>query len=451
MLATGSNDQNVKVWDTTTWATTFSEHEHFGRVNDLEWSGDGRYLVSCSDDSTVIVWEPAASRMVNRLRGHQSQVKAIAWSARTNQIASAGADSVIRIHEPLESQEARQYVGRGLIDWSPDGQQLVTNGFSDGIAVILEAATGRIVRELRIDETDRFSGISWSPTRNRIALTGPVGKVRLWDLNTGSEIWRVTNAHTQTSGPLEIRSLAFSPDGRSLATAGTDCILRFWDTDTGKMVHSIAVQTTQAPIGSIAWSPDGRSIAAKDWLQRVRLWNTSNWQQEREWQAPAAPGRVADNGRAIAWSPDGKQLAAGTSVGRIVIWEIATGRELLSIRGHTSSVATVGWSHDGERLASGSDDHTMKIWDPETGRELLSFDGNGARVSRVAWSPNGSQLAFVGAALFVRDAELLTSLNYKKAKDRKYNCSCGYRTHRDRVGAINIMNAPVVDGNSRPA
>lgn len=396
-LATGSNDQFVKVWDAETWTCGFSMHGHRARVNDLDWSPDGRYLISSGDDSVIIVWEPSASRLVNRLHVHRTQVKAVAWSKRLNQIVSTSADPEIRLVDPMVNQDARPLDGRGIVRWSPNGLQIVTNGQEFGTARVLNAETGQVDHLIRIDQESYFKCVDWSSDGKRIAFGDFGGNVWLWDAASEHLVWHTCDVFPDAPKPIEIRSLCFSRGGDLLMTAGTDGNIRVRESSTGQLLRTI--EGHNAPVGTVCWSPDGRRFASKDWTQHVRVWNAVTWTEERHWQPPAAPGKVADSSRSVAWSPESNRLAAGTSLGQIVVWDVSTGQQLLSIQAHSANVRSLDWSSDGRLLASGSEDQLTKIWDAETGYELLSFDGNGQFVAHLEWSPDSRRLAVTSTGL----------------------------------------------------
>jgi WD40 repeat protein len=95
----------------------------------------------------------------------------------------------------------------------------------------------------------------------------------------------------------------------------------------------------------------------------------------------------------VAWSPDGKRLVTGSADATAKVWDVETGKELLTLSGHSNYVASVAWSPDGKRLATGSLDRTAKVWDAETGEELLTLRGHSDAVTSVAWSRDGKRLA----------------------------------------------------------
>jgi len=144
-------------------------------------------------------------------------------------------------------------------------------------------------------------------------------------------------------------------------------------------------------ISSVAWSPDGRRLATTSADKTGRVWDTETGKELLTLSGHS------DYVNTVAWSPDGRRLATGSGDKTTKVWDAETGKELLTLRGHTDYVFSVVWSPDGKRLATGSDDKTAKVWDVESGKELLTLSGHNASVERVAWSPDGKRLATASA------------------------------------------------------
>jgi RNA polymerase sigma factor (sigma-70 family) len=223
--------------------------------------------------------------------------------------------------------------------------------------------------------------VAFSPDGKRIASgsmvfsSGPQGgAVKVWDAQTGRELLSF-KAYT---GGLGIVSLAFSPDGKRLATAceGPRNPVKVWDAQTGQEVLSVP-----GFFKSVAFSPDGKRLATG----------------EKVWDAQTGKEVLTLNGSgfctSVAFSPDGIGLAGGSDEGRLKVWDAQTGQELLLHKGHSDEVRSLAFSPDGKRLASASDDHTAIVWDAQTGKELLSLKQAAGGVSRVAFSPDGKRLA----------------------------------------------------------
>ncbi|MFL5698717.1 MAG: trypsin-like peptidase domain-containing protein, partial [Ktedonobacteraceae bacterium] len=180
-------------------------------------------------------------------------------------------------------------------------------------------------------------------------------------------------------------SVAWSPDGKRLASGSEDKTLRVWDASSGQPLLICKGHTDK--VLSVAWSPDGKRLASgsEDWT--LRVWDASSGQTLHTYESDT--GTV----RSVAWSPDGKRLASANAGGTVQVWDASSGRILLTFKGHTDFVVSVAWSPDGKWLASAGGDKTVQVWDASSGQTLLTFKGHHYAVWHVAWSPDGKRLA----------------------------------------------------------
>jgi WD40 repeat protein len=197
---------------------------------------------------------------------------------------------------------------------------------------------------------------------------------------------RTLSGHTST-----VNSVAFSPDGRLLASGSDDGTIKLWEVATGNLVRTL---TGNDPVGSIAFSPDGRFLAADsedagNYADNIQIWDVNTGQVVR-----TLTGHTSSVD-SVAFSPDGRLLASGSADKTIKLWEVATGREVRTLSGHTRSVTSVAFSPDGRLLASGASyyDTTIKLWEVASGNLVRTLSGHAYGVTSVAFSPDGRLLA----------------------------------------------------------
>jgi dipeptidyl aminopeptidase/acylaminoacyl peptidase len=201
----------------------------------------------------------------------------------------------------------------------------------------------------------------------------------IWDVAT-TQVIATLNGHQKG-----VTSLAWSRDGRRLASASHDRTVRVWDLD--RQIELATFEGHGSAVYVVCWSPDGRHLASSSADQTVRIWDLET---RRELHDP-------DNQKcwvhAMSWGPKDARLASEYDEQLIKLWDPHTGRETGMLRGHTSQLMAMSWSPDGQRLASGARDRTVRIWDPETGRQTVSLTAHKQAMGALDWSPDGRWLA----------------------------------------------------------
>jgi WD40 repeat protein len=185
--------------------------------------------------------------------------------------------------------------------------------------------------------------------------------------------------------------VAFSPDGKYLATAGDDQTVRLWDVTSGAEVRRMSGHKQRA--FHVAFHPDGHLLASAGGDGAVQLWDVATGRVRRTLLHEGGVYRVAfsPNGW-LASSSFQQHPERGTVQGVIRLWDPDSGKKLLTLAGHTDMISSLAFSRDGKRLASGSSDRTIKLWDPRSGQETLTLRGHEGRVANVAFSPDGHRL-----------------------------------------------------------
>ncbi|MFO0807852.1 MAG: protein kinase [Gemmataceae bacterium] len=440
-LATGDHEftNPVKVWEVESGKQVLNPIGHGRLVMSVCYSPDGRYLASGSWDSTVKVWDAATGNEVYSFAG-ESRVACVRFSPSGDRLAASYGDyagsGAIRVWDVATGREAITLRGhaKGVdgIQFSPDGRRIVS-GSQDRSIKVWDVAGGKELRTYR-GHTATVNGVSVSPDGRLLASAGADRTIKLWDMTADPEAAALKLP--------EVRYLHFSPDGRRLAATSSEATIRVWDAATNREVLVLRGHTTT--VNGVCFSPDGRRLASASSDGTVKIWDAV------EGKETATCGGYSGRVESVCFSPDGESVAAaggiadGPTAGRprdvpaaVVVWAARTGRELARLAGHAKGVRSVAFSPDGRFVAAGGEDGTARVWDVTAGTEVSTFRGERGTIRCVCFSPDGRSLA-------AADTPTLFSASGSPSDVRVWDLDSGtsvrvFRGHRDQVNNVTFF------------
>lgn len=327
---------------------------HSALVTSVAYSPDGKMLASGSVDRTIKLWDVASGQEILTLCGHKSNVISVAFNHDGKRLASASYDNMIRLWDvergvTLWTVEGYRY-GVKSVAFSPDGATLASTG--DNTVKLFEVASGRNFRSIDLPEGS-FSHysqtlqVAFSPDGKYFAVASPFKKAFVWD-TAGEDAARILdgNGGAPPAAPpdsMALASVAFSPDGGLLACGSYDNTIKVWNVKAGREVKTLG--GGQANYTSLAFSLGGDILAAGT-KNSVALWDTSTWTERKEIKV--------DNNvwgfNYVAFSPDGETIAVAGSDIRML--DVATGSPLFPPGKNAHTFSRVVLSPDGKTVAA---------------------------------------------------------------------------------------------------
>ncbi|KAH7919484.1 WD40 repeat-like protein [Leucogyrophana mollusca] len=397
-IAVGFQDGFFRVFDISTGESVVGPIKgHTDIVSSVVYSPDGHFLITASFDKSIRVWDSKTGVQVGKpMLGHKNHVYSISITADGRRIVAAGLD--IRVWD----LETRLQIGDSFftdygifsVAFSPNGQYIISSSGND--VCLWDAASFAIQGSVFKGHTEDVWCVAYFPDGRHIASASGDKTVIIWDIKSGRQDGQPLQ-HDSSIKRHYVHRLAYSPDGRWIATGGQR-VVRLWDADTGRPGRELL--ECGGYVTCVTFSPDGSRIAAGCDDGSFQVIDVSTGE--------VVVGPIKGHTKLVAsvmYSPDGRLLITGSWDSSIRVWDSKTGLEVGKPMWHGRDVNCISITADGRRIANAGYDKTVRVWDLET--RLQVGDSFDATVS-VAFSPDGrSVISNKGNDVHLWDTESL--------------------------------------------
>ena len=409
-IAVGDWGKVINVWDTRSAELLTSMVGHEDYVESVSYSPDGTRLASSGRDKTIRIWDAKTGQELDKLIGHLDMIGSVTFSPDGTRLASSSDDGTLRTWE-VENQGVLETVGvnDGVFDISTlYGFDISTlYGFAispDSRRIALSSLRGFMMLDLKSNEVlwvinnMPTGAIEFSPDGQSLLTTDLFGGiVRLWDVQSserrmifswdGNAKEQPHVSAAQMADEIDSQGLSdthatFSPDGSQILLWGSNGV-RLWDIESGKLT---VITESSVMSSGVGFNPESDQLITAH-RGDLQAWDPRTGEHLENYLT------LLRGCKDLVFSPNGKLLATTDYEQKIVLWDTETRKQLFWLLGHegTNAVSSIAFNADGSRLVSGGRDKTIRIWDTESGEELLVFFVED-EIRNVAFSPDNTRL-----------------------------------------------------------
>jgi WD40 repeat protein/uncharacterized caspase-like protein len=432
-----ADNYTVKLWDVATLrelpalkvpnSGAFTSQAQASPFAFFSFSDDGKRIATGGFDTDIIVWEVETGKRLSTMSGRTNMAYSVAFSADGNELAAGGSTRWdLRTGRGVRTIPATSERSYGFT--SPDGRLLALMKPNSSDVTVLESPGGRQLHTLTASDAGSVQRMRFSPDATMLAVIYSVrdvmhptpgvnfaqgSQVKIWDVKSGRELRSIASNQI----PMAVE---FTPDSRLVGTIASMGQVSLWDVQTGSkvrdlgpsqavgvtqmikpgqmpnaadlaammtnMIGTMSAGTMNQNVTSLAFSSDGRMVATGGVESKANIDIAAAMSGMMSGQKPKKGSKTSDPNDVF------KDLKI-ESVGQVKLWDVASGRELGTVKGHGRGVSKVAFSRDGKLLASGATDNTIKIWDVANQTELRTLTGHTASIESMDFTPDGRLLA----------------------------------------------------------